>query len=285
LLAKVLSCKEAFLYKHLLFVLLIGLCGLGVAQETAPADEAGVDWVIWMDGTQYVPEWSNALEAVLQMMKPGQSGLLFAPGSQYRFVRQENANQHQILVDAIRPNFEQGANRFTQLCNELSGYASAISFDESAVNSIRSYLLGRKQLLDLYSDSQQRFWKSLDEGLVPPGARLLVLVQQLDVPAVNRDILSAMMEVQKLKEWSMDLQNASPWEQKTKIIKQHAERLKSQNSRVDAFYLKYKAKNVNRGTEVSKAFFSGVTRLCKASGGVSQDLKAEKSDIINALAK
>lgn len=268
----------------LLLVLLIGLCGIGTAQDTA-AQETPAQWVIWMDGTQYVPEWSYALEAVLQMMKPGETGMLYAPGSKYRFVRQADAAQLQALVETVRPNFELGANRFTQLSNEIAGYAAAINSDETSINAIRSYLMSSKQLRTLYGESQQRFWASLGQGLVAPGARLVVLVQQLDVPAVSRDTLSMMMENQKMREWSMEIQDASPWEEKGKVIKQYAEQLKAQNSRVDGFYLKYKAKNVNRGTEISKAFFSGVTRLGKTTGGVSQDLKSSSADIVADLSK
>ncbi len=267
----------------LMLLCMICLGVLGVAQE-APADQTTApQWVVWMDGTQYVPEWSYVLEGVLQVMKPGETGLLVAPGTQQRFSRQEDPAQVQNLVELIRPAFEQGAHRFTQMCNELSSAAAAITADESGGNAIRNYLSGRKQLLDMYAVSQKAFWNSLENGLVPAGSRLLVLVQQFDVPTVGRDVLNALSESPKLREWSIDLQSVSPWEQKSKVVKQLAEKLKVQKSRVDGFYLKYKAKTVNRGAEVSKAFFSGVSRLSKGTGGANGDLKSDSNEIAENL--
>lgn len=263
-------------------VLLIGMCSMGMAQEAATS-AAAPSWIIWLDGTRFVPEWSQALQAVLQVMKPGEAGMLVAPGSEYRFVRQAEDSQLDTLVNAIRPNFELGAHRFTQISNEMVNQAEEIRADESSKSLISGYLLNRKQLLDLYGESQQHFWKALNEGLVPPGARLVVLVQQFDVPAVDRSILEALRENARMREWVLDLQETAPYEEKTKNIKKLAELLKSQKIRVDGFYLSQKGSTLRGGVEVSKALFSGVTRLSKATGGVSQYLKASAEEIVAAL--
>lgn len=272
------------MWKRTMLLLMLTCLGvLGAVQEGPASEAAAANWVVWMDGTQYVPEWSYALEGILRAMKPGETGLLFAPGVEHRFTRQEDPAQLQTLVERVRPAFEQGAHRFSQMCQELSMAAAAITPDETGGNAIRNYLSGCNQLLDMYAASQKNFWKNLEAGLVPAGARLLVLVQQLDVPAVRRDILNALSEDAKLRQWGIDLQNISPWEQKGKTVKQLAEKLKRQASRVDGFYLKHKSKTANRGIEVSKAFFSGVSRLSKVTGGGSADLLSDSGAIAEAL--
>lgn len=268
-------------------ILLIGLCACGAVRGSAPAGAAVVEaapaWVIWLDGTDFVPEWSQALQAVLQVIQPGETAILVVSGSAYRFVRQNDASQLESLVSAIRPKLEMGAHRFTQLGDEMAKNAGGIAADESTKSQIAGYIQNRKLLLDLYGEAQLSFWKALDEGIVPAGARLVVLVQQFDVPAVDRGVLQAMQNDARMREWVLNLQETAPLEEKTKTIKRIAGRLQAQKSRVDGFYLRQKNASSRSGVEVSKAFFSGVTRLSKASGGVSQYLKASADEIVSAL--
>lgn len=265
----------------LLIVLLIGLFGLGFAQEAAPA-ETTPSWIIWMDGTTYTPEWSYAVQGVLMVMKPGEVGVLQASGVQHRFVRSQEGGQLDALIALIRPGLEREALNYSQLNNEMASFAWAVAGMD--VNAVQNYINLRKQVLDKYSEGQMRFWKALEAGLVNPGARLVVLVQQFDVPAVSRQTLTSMMET-RLRDWVMPLQDTAPWEEKTDRIKAIAEKMKAQNSRVDGFYIKPKTRTIRGGVEVSKALFSGVSRLCKTSGGKSQNLKGSEQEIVAALNK
>lgn len=245
-------------------------------------------WMIWIDGTQYVPAWSWALEGVLQVMKPGETGLLLAPGSQFRFVRSGDDRQLNLLLDVIRPNLEMGANRFVQLTAEMRTLAKRIEdrfkIEENTVEmaDIKGYLFARQQLLSLYGEAQQRFWKVLEEGPWQKGARLVVLVQQFDVPVVSREALEQMREG-RLREWVLELQENAPWEEKGKKIKQMAGELKGKTVRVDGFYIRNDGRNSGVGIEISRAFYRGVARLCKGSGGGSWLLKNRSEDLAAAL--
>lgn len=253
---------------------LILLCccgGLGVAQDAPPA-EKGAEWVVWVDGYRYVPEWKAALEAVTSAMKPGESCDVYAFGLRLRFVRSEGESALNDLDSRLKEILESGGRNMVQLSEEMR--QNSYYLDNAG---IRSYINSRKQLLGLYERGHQLFWKTLD-GIVPaPGSRLVVLVQQFDVPGISRSALSG------AGEWSLELSDCSPWEEKTKNIKRIAEKLKTQNSRVDGFYLKTRGRTSRDDFEVSKALFSGVSRLCKTSGGYSGNLDADGKEIVSQL--
>ena len=145
-----------------------------------------------------------------QAMKPGDSGLIQTLGTEHQFLRSSDEKQVTDLIDHIRPALEQGAHRLTQLRQEMERHSALISSGQE-LNSIKAYLFSRQQLLDLYGESQKRFWQTLERGLVPAGARLVVLAQQFDLPGVDGGTLREMMEG-RLRDWVMDLQNVGTWE-------------------------------------------------------------------------
>lgn len=269
--------------KKMGLIFLLCLFGCISAQDTGALKPAA-DWVIWLDGTHYSNEWSWALEAVLDVMKPGESGLVIAPEVRHQFFRENGPDQLESLIGIVRPSLEQGANRFTQLLAEMQGQASRISTEESSLGDIKGYLLSRKQLLNMYAEGQKKFWSDLSAGLLMPGARLVVLVQQFDVPAVKREILESLRENKRLREWVLDLQDTAPFEEDVKHIKTLADMIMKQKNRVDSFYIKFKERGF-RGTEVSRAFFNGVARLCKAGGGVAKGLNSNPRETAALLMK
>lgn len=259
------------------------LCSVwGMAQE-GPAVEEKVDWVVWIDGVRYAAEWSDALQTVWTVMKPGQRGLLQTRSAAHAFVRTEAQAQLEELVETVRGELEREAQALDQLGEELGRHANGIAamMDQG---SIRNFINVREQLLERYAAPHKRFWSTLEKEGIPSGARLVVLVQQFDIAAVGRQTLSAMMEG-NLRDWVLELQDSAPWEEKGKTVKQIAAKLKEGQIRVDGFYIKNRTRSVRGGTEVSKAFFSGVTRLCKSSGGSSQNLKGKVEENVALLSR
>ncbi len=250
---------------------LICWVSLGMAQEALPDDKAA-DWIVWLDGTTYVPEWKTALQAAGTAMEPGEVCDLFISGTRQRFVRSAGEFSVNELESRIVEAVENGGHILEQIRKEMQRNSSS-----SGDMAIRSYLNARKQLLDLYGQRQQAFWKMLEEGGIAPGSRLLVLVQQFDAPGCSRSMMD------NAGDWSMELQDCSPWEEKKKNIKKIAEKLKQQNCRVDGFYLKTRGRTNRADFEVSKALFSGVSRLSKATGGISENLDSDVDVIASKL--
>lgn len=261
-------------------VFLLSIFVLGAASMTASTPKAP-SWVIWLEGNHYLPDWSVAMEAILQVMKPGDSALIRLPGHHYRLIRQPGSGQHKELMGAIRADLEQGAHRITQLAQEMTRLSSQITAGQE-LNSIKAYLFSRKQLLDLYAEPQRGFWSDLEGDLVPEGARLVVLIQQFDVPAVAGQTLRVMMEG-RLRDWVGDLQQATPWEEKDEVILRVAEGLRLKKVRTDCLYLKRNDRTAEVGAEISKAFFRGISRLCRLNGGSSRNLNSNLDLIVSGL--
>lgn len=255
----------------LVLIGLICIGTMGMAQD-APLADKGADWIVWLDGATYVPEWKTALQAVGTTMEPGEVCDLYISGRRQRFVRSEGEFSVNELETRMVEAIENSGHILEQIRKEMQRSGSGMGD-----MAIRSYLNARKQLLDLYGQRQQAFWKMLEEGGISPGSRLVVLVQQFDAPGCSRSMMD------NAGDWNMELQDCSPWEEKKKNIKKIAEKLKQQNSRVDGFYLKTRGRTNRADFEVSKALFSGVSRLSKATGGISENLDSDVNEIMARL--
>lgn len=276
-----------------LLLLLLSLWLFGLPLISADLESRPRSWVIWMDGTRYVPDWSYALSAVLRSMQTGDTALLVLPGEEIRLVKNREDDQLEDLVARIRPGFEAGAQGIRQLADEMVFFSNEIAA-RGELNSIKGFLYCRKQLLDLYAASQRRFWQYLGDGRLEPGCRLLVLVQQFDVPAVDRDSLRHLMEG-RLRDWVLELQTVSPWGESRGRIESIAAGLKRQKNRVDVLYIKdrssegegassaFRSSMVRRGSEVSKTLYRAVALLSRICGGVSRDLRRSGKGILEDL--
>lgn len=255
----------------MLLVVLIAAGGMGWAQEAAQP-EKDLKWIVWIDAAytkgMYKSDWSPALKSVLDSMKPGEAGILYLAGSKHHFIRTGNETQLEDLNAMVREKIEK------------LGEPIRLLKDEYWKNHVTDSFLreNRNHLLACYAKAQKEFWNALDDGQVGENTRLLVMIQQFDMYA-----LDPKLKYDNDKVGAMDLFMDDPWVEKSERIEKIVKRFKDRKSPVDVLYFKaddrldgfYRGRHSSR--ELSKGFLQGVMKLSKISGGKSDTVPYEKS--------
>lgn len=273
-----------------LFFLSLTALGLFSSLLTASApDLSGADWVIMVDGTQYTHETDTALRGVLDAIPRGQEVRILSAQHTLAFAADGEAAQTEAILNQVRPELFMGAHRLTELQAEAAPLVGDLS-----VPTIRQYLALRREFLNLYGQNHRSLWDRLGQTPFKKGCRIVLLVQKTEFPIHSRQDIQLMSEDVSLRNWVLEIQSATPFEQKSRAIKATCAQLGRQQNRVDTFYLNHEGNRAgahepstaygrNTQMEVSRALYSGFRALSEKTGGQNANGGSDPARIAQLL--